>query len=87
MKVLHFYIKMTINKRIINIISRIELKELTKFMKQIEFMSNNIKKIMIKRQNIFRKNSTRFISYEQSNQFNSNNTQNAVTNFNRIDES
>ena len=87
MKALHFYIKMMINKRIINIISRIELKELTKFMKQIEFMSNNIKKIMIKRQNIFRKNSTRFISYEQSNQFNSNNTQNAVTNFNRIDES
>ena len=49
MKALHFHIKITINKRIINIISRVELKELTKFMKQIEFMSNNIKKIMIKR--------------------------------------
>lgn len=87
MKALHPHIKMTINRRTINIIFRTELEELTKFVKRIESISNNIKKIMIKKRNISRKNSTRFISYERPNQLNSNGTQSVVTNFNRSDES
>jgi hypothetical protein len=45
MKILHFYLKIAIIRRINVIVSRVKLKEIAHLTKKIESISNHIKKI------------------------------------------
>jgi hypothetical protein len=45
MNILHFYLKISIIRRIKIIVSRVELKKIVRLMKKIESISNHIKKI------------------------------------------
>jgi hypothetical protein len=45
MKILHFYLKIAIIRRIIVIVFRVELKKIVRLTKKIELILNHIKKI------------------------------------------
>ncbi len=63
MKALHFYLKTTIIRRINAIVFRNELKEITRLIEMIEFVSKHIKKIKKKMINEFKTH--RFQFYER----------------------
>jgi hypothetical protein len=85
MKILHFYLKVAIIKRINAIIFKTELKKIARLTKKIESISNHIKKI---KKSYFIENikQHRFSFYSRANRIDVDASQNAIQNNNRDDD-
>jgi hypothetical protein len=85
MKILHFYLKIAITRRINAIVFRVELKEIARLTKKIESISNHIKKT--KKSNSFENvKQYRFQLYNRIDRFDFDASQNAVQNNDRNDD-
>jgi hypothetical protein len=85
MKILHFYLKVAIIKRINAIIFRIELKKNVRLTKKIESISNHIKKIK-KSYSIKNIKQYWFQFYSRIDRINADASQNAIQNNDRDDD-
>jgi predicted RND superfamily exporter protein len=84
-KILHFYLKIAIIRRINVIVSRVELKKIIRLTKKIESISNHIKKI--KKSNSFENvKQYRFQFYSRIDQFDFDASQSAIQNNDRDDD-
>ncbi len=85
MKVLHFYLKVAITRRINAIVFRVELKKITRLTKKIELVSKHIKKVKksITNENV---KQHRFQFYHRIDHTDSDAFQNAIQNNNRDDD-
>ncbi len=85
MKVLHFYLKVAITRRINAIVFRIELKKIARLKKKIEFVSKHIKKTKksITNENV---KQHRFQSYHRIDRTDSDASQNAIQKNSRSDD-
>jgi hypothetical protein len=82
MKILHFYLKIAITRRINVIVFRVELKEINRLTRKIESISNHIKKI--KKSNSFKNvKQYRFQLYNRIERFDFDASQNAIQNNDR----
>jgi hypothetical protein len=85
MKILHFYLKIAITRRINAIVFRVELEEIIRLTKKIESISNHIKKT--KKSNSFENvKQYRFQFYSRIDRFDSDASQSAVQNNDRSDD-
>jgi hypothetical protein len=85
MKILHFYLKVAIIKRINAIIFKAELKKIARLMKKIESILNHIKKIK-KSYSIENIKQHRFQFYSRIDRIDVNVSQNAIQNNDRDDD-